>query len=146
MMRTLAEMFGFRPTKFIPNGCGGWLTEKLMPDELVGVNFDDCCDLHDLGYHVGKGGFSGILTEKPFIDYALASCMDDRFGLRFSALWLDGRRLRATGVFAVFFLAPVAYFVALTLLGWTPLTWPWKERPMPSHEDLERLLAHNRND
>ena len=145
-MRTLAEMFGFRPTRFLPNGCGAGLTAKLVPDEMAGVNFDECCDLHDLGYHVGKGGFLGLFTEKPFIDWALASCMGKQFTVRTVRLWVDGRRARAIGVFLLGVPTPLIYFAALTLLGWTPLTWPWKERPMPSHEDLERVMAHNKED
>jgi len=144
-VRTLAESFGFKPTKFLPNGCGpsGWFG-KLVPDEIGGANFDDCCDIHDLGYHVGKGGWRGLLTEKPFIDYKLAVCMDKRFQHRSLALLFDGKKVRGALYFVGTAFVPFVYFIGLTLLGWTPLTWPWKERPMPSHEDLERLLAHNK--
>jgi len=145
-MRTLAERFGFRPTKFLPNGCGAGLTEKLVPDELVGANFDECCDLHDLGYHVGKGGWRGLFTEKPFIDFALMRCMDQQFHMRTLRLFVDDRYARGALAFFLGVIVPPIYFIGLTLFGWTPLTWPWKERPMPSHEDLERLLAHNRED
>jgi len=146
-MRTLAERFGFRPTQFIPNGCGAGITAKLVPDEVGGANFDDCCDLHDLAYHVGKGGFLGLFYSKPVADFKLAACMARRLDDR--ATKIDQRRESLIKVYiAVMALltVPPIYFIALTLLGWTPLTWPWKERPMPSHEDLERLLAHNRND
>ena len=145
-MKTLAEIFRFAPTKFVPNGCGGGITGKLIPDEAAGANFDTCCDLHDLGYHVGEGGFFGLFYAKPAIDLQLMDCMTRRFADRMIRLQDNGRKLRALGTFAAAVFVPLAYFVALTLLGWTPLTWPWKERPMPSHEDLERLLAHNRED
>lgn len=145
-MRTLAEYFGFKPTRFLPNGCGAGITSKVIPDEAAGVNFDTCCDLHDLGYHVGKGGFLGLFYTKPVIDYRLMACMDKQFTMRIVRLAVDDRWVRAFFAFAASVVIPPAYFIGLTLLGWTPLTWPWKERPMPSHEDLERLLAHNRND
>lgn len=145
-MRTLAEYFGFRPTRFLPNGCGSGWTSKLVPDEAAGANFDECCDLHDLGYYVGKGGFLGLFYAKPVIDYRLMQCMDHQFTMRTIRLTVDGRRMRAFTTYLAGVVIPPIYFVALTLLGWTPLTWPWKERPMPSHEDLERLLAHNKED
>ena len=146
-MRTLAERFGFAPTKFLPNGCGAGLSAKLIPDEAAGANFDDCCDLHDLAYHVGKGGFLGLFYSKPKADFALAVCMDRRLEERTMRISREGGYSfkLALGCLALAFL-PAIYFTGLTLLGWTFLTWPWKERPMPSHEDLERLLAHNKED
>jgi len=147
VVKTLAERFGFRPTQFLPNGCGAGLTAKLVPDEAAGANFDDCCDLHDLAYHVGEGGFLGLFYSKPKADYALAKCMNDRLEQR--ALRVAGQHsygLKLTIACLALALLPPIYFIGLTLFGWTPLTWPWKERPMPSHEDLERLLAHNLED
>lgn len=145
-MKTLAEYFGFKPTKFLPNGCGtgGWLG-KVVPDEAGGVNFDDCCDLHDLAYHIGPGGFLGLFYAKPVVDYKLVRCMDKRLLLKIARLHSEGRELKATWVAAIMVVLPLAYFLGLTLLGWTPLTWPWKERPMPSHEQLA-ALAHNKTD
>ena len=145
-MKTLAEYFGFRPTKFLPNGCGSGITSKLVPDEVAGANFDACCDLHDLGYHVGKGGFLGLFYAKPVVDFKLMRCMDQQFNVRVIRLGLDGRRMRAFTTFLASVFVPPIYFIALTLIVWTPLTCPWKESPMPSHEDLERLLAHNQED
>lgn len=145
-MRTLAERFGFKPTKFLPNGCGAGITAKLVPDEVSGANFDHCCDLHDLAYHVGKDGLRGLFTQKPRIDFELAKCMDTQFYHRALGLVIQDRTPAALGVLLLGVVVPPIYFIGLTLLGWTPLTWPWKERPMPSHEDLERLLAHNRTD
>ena len=145
-MKTLAERFGFAPTRFLPNGCGAGLTAKLVPDELAGANFDTCCDLHDLAYHVGKGGFLGLFYSKPVVDYRLMACMDNQFNVRVIRLTLDRRHVRAFFTFLAGIVVPPVYFLGLTLLGWTPLTWPWKERPMPSHEDLARLLAHNKED
>lgn len=147
-MKTLAEIFGFAPTKFLPNGCGAGLTAKLVPDEAGGANFDDCCDLHDLAYHVGKGGFLGLFYQKPKVDYELSRCMSKRLDRRWTKmtvrdetpLWKD------FSVFLLWKFLPPIYFIGLTLFGWSPLTWPWKERAMPSHEDLERLLAHNKED
>lgn len=145
-MRTLAEYFGFKPTRFLPNGCGSGIFSKLVPDEAAGVNFDTCCDLHDLGYYVGKGGFLGLFYAKPAIDYKLMRCMDKQFTMKTVRLAVDKRRVRAITTYLAGVFVPPMYFLALTFLGWTPLTWPWKERPMPSHEDLVRLLAHNRED
>lgn len=138
-MKTLAEYFGFRPTQFLPNGCGAGITGKLVPDETIGVNFDDCCDLHDLAYHVGKGGILGLLYAKPAADWSLMRCMDKRFAAKAVRYEMTGRRWKKVAVLAVGSVVPPLYFVALTLLGWTPLTWPWKERQMPSHESLAKL-------
>jgi len=144
-MRTLAETFGFKPTKFLPNGCGAGITAKLVPDELAGANFDTCCDLHDLAYHIGKGGALGLFYTKPVVDFKLMRCMDNQFNVRTIRLWLDGRRWRSVLTFIAGAAVPPIYFLGLTLLGWTPLTWPWKERPMPSHEQLA-AMEHNKTD
>lgn len=138
-MKTLAEYFGFRPTRFLPNGCGAGATGKLVPDEVAGANFDDCCDLHDLAYHVGRGGFLGLFYAKPAADWALMRCMDKQFARKTALLSLKKRWFATAGVFLLGTFVPPAYFLGLTLLGWTPLTWPWKERPMPSEESLRAL-------
>jgi len=144
-MRTLAERFGFKPTRFLPNGCGAGITAKLVPDEVAGANFDHCCDQHDLAYHIGKGGWHGIFWAKPMVDFMLMRCMDQQFNIRTVRLMADDRYLKGFATLVAGVVIPPLYFVALTLLGWTPLTWPWKERPMPSHEQLA-ALAHNLND
>jgi len=145
-MKTLAERFGFRPTKFLPNGCGPHTIEKLIPDEVGGANFDDCCDLHDLAYHIGRGGWKGLFYSKPAADFALAACMHERLAMRGGRLYGQKRYVLAVAMAQLSFYLPALYFLGLTLLGWTPLTWPWKERPVPSHDQLMQVLYHNLND
>lgn len=140
-MKTLAEYFGFRPTQFLPNGCGAGITGKLVPDEVVGANFDDCCDLHDLAYHVGRGGWRGLFGAKLEADLALMDCMTKRFSTKAARYRLSGRRIRYLVTMSAGVVVPVVYWWGLTLLGWTPLTWPWRERPMPSHEQLAALAG-----
>jgi hypothetical protein len=118
------------PTAFIPNGCGpkvGWLSSLLIPDELAGVEYSDCCDAHDLAY--AQGGFWGLFGRKPRADIALGACLYKHFSdaalarvSRGGAVnYLKGAATTALGAA----LAPI-YTIAVTLFGWTPFTWRWR--------------------
>lgn len=135
-MKTLAERFGFQPTKFLPNGCGAGVTSKLIPDIIAGADFKHCCDLHDLAYHIGRGGFLGLFYVKPVVDLSLARCMTRQFKRRAGKLKSKGKIALSISVSLLSFVVPYIYLGGLTLLGWTPLTWPWKERPKPTHAQL----------
>lgn len=149
-MKTLAERSFRRPTDFLPNGCGSGFTSRLIPDEIAGVEFQTCCDDHDLAYHVG--GFWGLLTRKPRSDWRLGRCIARRFTREAAASWRFARggsgiprhqrakhAARAAGLWAAGQGLGLAYTLGVTVLGWTPLTWPWRRRPVPSHEALAKL-------
>ncbi len=118
------------PTSFIANGCGpkaGKISSALIPNELVGVQYADCCDAHDLAY--AQGGFWGLFYRKPRADLALAACLYKHFHAAAAA------RINQPGFVASlagigteilgWVLAPV-YAIVVTLLGWTPFTWRWR--------------------
>lgn len=149
-MRTLAER-AFergelrRPTDFAPNGCGpaagGRLGALLVPDELAGVEFGrECCDPHDLAYH--RGGFWGLFWRKPRADVGLGACMVEAFYRAARARWRRGTwagRAKAAGTAALGTVVGPAYTTAVLAIGWIPVIWPWRRRPEPTAEDLERV-------
>lgn len=152
MIRTIVERAwekgkAQRPTAWLPNGCGPAATGSVdfVPDTLFGVEFGhDCCDLHDLAYH--QGGFLGLFWRKPKADFELVRCMARK-------LWRAGRqnanfRSKTQGYIQMAAAGPVAgiYGLAVTLFGWSPFTWRWKERPVPTHEQLVALKKAIRPD
>lgn len=133
-MNYVEFMFGrgkvVRPTSFIPNGCGpkaGKITSLLVPDELIGVEYRGCCDTHDLAY--AQGGFWGLFYRKPRADIALAACLFGHFkDAAIARISRGGVANYAKGVGTAALgagLAPL-YAIAVTLFGWTPLTWRWR--------------------
>ncbi len=131
-----------RPTEFIPNGCGpkaGKIATLLIPDELLGVDYSKCCDLHDLEYY--QGGFLGLFWRKPKADFLLGRCMARQFGAAAKARWRRGGvagRVQGVATFAAGVVSAPIYFAAVTLFGITPFTWRWKRRVV-SIAALERL-------
>lgn len=131
-----------RPTEFIPNGCGpkaGKIAALLIPDELLGVDYSKCCDLHDLEYY--QGGFLGLFWRKPKADFLLGRCMARQFGAAAKARWRRGGvagRVQGAATFAAGVVSAPIYFMAVTLFGITPFTWRWKRRVV-SITALKRL-------
>lgn len=139
-----------RPTEFLPNGCGpkaGVLTSILVPDEIAGVGYSDCCDRHDLAYY--EGGLGGLLTRKPRADLKLGACVVRHFFDAGHLRWDRGTaagKAKAVGTFALGAIAGPVYTLAVTLLGWTPFTWRWRRRYVsaPALAELNwRLAAAN---
>jgi hypothetical protein len=145
MPKTLAERAwekgkAVRPTIFVPNGCGPAATGPvdLVPDSFLGVKFGhECCDVHDLEYY--RGGFLGLFWRKPKADYRLAACMTRRmWRAGRENLLLVSRAKKAKGYAQMFASGHIGlvYGLAVTLFGWSPFTWGWKERELPTHEQL----------
>jgi hypothetical protein len=148
-MKTLAERAFekgklLRPTAFVPNGCGPAAagSADFVPDTLFGVKFGHaCCDPHDLEYY--RGGFWGLFWRKPKADIKLGACLARKmldqghihrnYGM--------SRKDTALGYAQTVAAVPVGAIYALGVLvfGWTPLTWRWRERPVPLHNSLEAL-------
>ena len=146
-----------RPTAALPNGCGAGWSAGPVPDALADVDFSGCCDLHDLAYY--EGGFGGLFTRKPRSDWALGRCLARRFRARAEALVAEAAvlaggggtkayaafdraralRRRAYYLRALGEAAGLGYTLAVLLVGWTPLTWPWRRRALPSAEELADL-------
>ncbi len=133
-MNYVEFMFGrgkvVSPTSFIGNGCGpkaGALMSILVPDELLGVDYSGCCDLHDLAY--AQGGFWGLFYRKPRADLALAACLAERFKDAAIARISRGgvtNYARGVGTAVVGAIVAPLYAIAVTVFGWTPLTWRWR--------------------
>ncbi len=134
-----------RPAEFIPNGCGSAAAEalgiNLVPDALLGVEFgDQCCDAHDAAYYCG--GFFGLFWRKPRADVGLGVCLARRM---FRTAYVHWRVARLEGSPSGKFLAAaqalaavpagVIYALAVLALGWTPLTWRWVKRELPTDLD-----------
>lgn len=133
-----------RPTDFMPNGCGpaagGKISALLVPDELADVDYSGCCDLHDLSYH--RGGFLGLFYRKPRADVGLGACMVESFYKAAGARWRRGTwsgRAKAAGTAVLGILVGPLYTLAVLGLGWTPLTWRWRRRPLPGRSDLRKI-------
>lgn len=119
------------PTSFIPNGCGpkaaGVLSQILCPNELAGVDYTGCCNLHDLAY--AKGGFWGLFWRKPKADIALGLCMIDRFQDAAQVRYERGgagNMLKAWGTIIVGVVAAPLYTLAVMSFGWLPFIWRWR--------------------
>lgn len=131
-----------RPTQFIPNGCGpkaGKIASILIPDEMLGVDYSKCCDLHDFEYH--QGGFLGLFWRKPKADFLLGRCMARQFSAAAKARWRRGDaagRVQGVATFAVGAVSAPIYFAVVTIFGCTPFTWRWKRRTV-SISALQRL-------
>ena len=138
-MKTLAERYSKRPTHYVPNGCGSGFSARIIPDAIGSVRFRGCCDQHDLVYHVG--GFWGLFTRRPQADWAMMKCIHKRFVLEAERINIGGDTLRGRWIRRSGVMVAGIYWLATTLLGWTPLTWPWRKRPVPTHEELS-LLNH----
>jgi 4-hydroxybenzoate polyprenyltransferase len=125
----------------IPNGCGP--AGVPVPDEMGGVDWKHCCDLHDVAYWEGgiRGGLLPWWGKGRFewrylrSNLGLASCMRRRWSARLSATSSPRRRAwLAFGRAAV----PALYFLATMLLGW--FAWSWNRRELGS-ADLRKLAA-----
>lgn len=131
-----------RPTQFIPNGCGpkaGKIASVLIPNELLGVDYSKCCNLHDLEYY--RGGFLGLFWRKPKADFLLGRCMARQFSAAAKTRWRRGDaagRVQGVATFAAGVVTAPIYFAAVTILGWTPFTWRLKRRAV-SITALHRL-------
>lgn len=131
-----------RPTDWAPNGCGPAAFGRFdpVPDELDGVNFGYCCNEHDLAYY--QGGFLGLFYKKPRADVGLSACMASRF---YTSAWVDWkmggakRKAKAVGKALIGTVAAPVYFTFVTVFGWTPLTWSWRQKSPPSDEDIEAV-------
>lgn len=117
---------------FLPNGCGAGPTGAVVPDGAGAVDFRGCCNLHDLAYHVG-----GSLAAKARADAGLAACMARRWAASARDQGAPAWRRAARWLGAATF--PGAYFAAVTLLGWTPATWSYRRRPVPTESELRAL-------
>ena len=115
---------------FIPNGC------TKSPDGVGAVQWKDCCDLHDLSYFVG--GWRRILNGDKFrTDLALGRCMADRWRRSADEIGIPNhvRLRRLAGAQTV----GRIYTTGVTLVGWTPINWSWRQRPVPTVDELWRL-------
>ncbi len=130
-----------RPSqKFIPNGCGPAAAgpANFVPDSVLGVEFgDECCNLHDLEYHIG--GFWGLFTRKPRADFGLGACMVRRMISQGRKNWDTDSRWTGAAQMAAAVPLGTLYTVTTTAFGWLPFIWSWRKRPVPSHEALEAL-------
>jgi hypothetical protein len=142
-MKTIAERSWKNPTAFLPNGCGAGWTSYLVPSEIGEIWFRDCCNRHDLEYHIG--GFWGLLLRRPLADLILGRCVARRFEEAAYVTWneLEKRTstmvLKAAGLFVAGQVVGLGYSLAVIALGWTPLTWPWKKRPVPTKVALKQI-------
>lgn len=121
-----------QPRPFLPNGCGAGPTGRVVPDGLGAVEWRGCCNVHDLAYHVGGG-----LGAKLRADAGLAACMARRWAA--SARELEAPAWRRAARWLGAATLPAAYFAAVTLLGWTPATWSYRRRPVPTEAELRAL-------
>lgn len=112
---------------FIPNGC------TKSPDGWDSVDWQDCCNLHDLAFY--RGGFFGGLLPWPVVqpdgfrrfewrypkaNIGLAKCIVKRHKEK-KQPW-QGRFFGSL------------YGVGTMLVSWTPWHWSWKERKITGKE------------
>ncbi len=116
-----------KPTDWAPNGCGSHASKAVIPDGLLGVDFEGCCDLHDLAYH--RGGFLGLFTRKPVADFGLAMCLWVKFAAAAEARFADesvSGNLKGAGFYALGAVMCPLYFAVVTAVGWVPFCWRWR--------------------
>jgi hypothetical protein len=112
---------------FIPNGC------TKSPDGWDGVDWKNCCDLHDLAFY--EGGFLGGLVPwyakqkdgsrawswtYPQANVGLAKCIVER-NKKEGKPW-QGRFFGSL------------YGATTMLVSWTPWHWTWKKREVTGKE------------
>jgi 4-hydroxybenzoate polyprenyltransferase len=130
----------------LPNGCG--LPAAPAPDQIGPVEWEECCNLHDLAYWEGgiRGGLLPWKTERGWewryiqSNLGLARCMAERWG---ASVGPDTPLLRRWSLRIGQVVVPVLYLVATTLLGW--IAWSWERKPL-RREPLEALSRLSRQE
>jgi len=72
--------------KKLTNGCGpagsGWKS-KLIPNTIYGLNIEECCSIHDIGYHFGISDYGKTSADKIFLENMYTLIKHGNWWLRF---------------------------------------------------------------